>query len=130
MKFSKKYSFVEIEERWFELLYDENVSRIAKRRMDQVGRDKLRLIQSKIPFSSFEEEIIRGVSSINNSPIFEKILEQNRHIFHHARTSKVIEEHWRELKYFGLLSDQKTIACNDDLFEVNLLFLFLSFIFG
>lgn len=120
MKFSKKYSLVEIEERWFELLYDENVSNIAKRRMDQVGRDKLRLIQSKIPFSTAEEEIIRGVASITNNPLFEKILEQNRHIFHHARTSKVIEEHWRELKYFGLLIDQKPISCDDDLFEVNI----------
>lgn len=120
MKFSKKYSLIEIEERWFELLYDENVSRVARRRMDQVGRDKLRLIQSKIPFSAAEEEIIRGVTSMTSSTaqVFEKILEQNRHIFHHARTPKVIEEHWRELKYFGLLADQKSIVYDDALFEV------------
>ncbi|KAI1731647.1 FHA domain-containing protein [Ditylenchus destructor] len=121
MKFSKKYSLVEIEERWYELLYDENVSRLARKRMDALGRDKIRAIQAKIPFTTDEEDVIKSVSSTTSgtlTQVFDKLLDQNRQALHHARTAKVLEDYWRELKYYGLLLDQRPVIFDDDLLQI------------
>uniref|UniRef100_A0A183CKZ6 MCRS_N domain-containing protein n=1 Tax=Globodera pallida TaxID=36090 RepID=A0A183CKZ6_GLOPA len=110
MKFSKRYSLAEIEERWYDLLYDEQTSNLARKRMEQITKEKIRAIQSKIPFSHEEEHLIRKIPAVVQQNLvqlhIEQLLEQNQHIFHHARTVKVVEEHWRELKNVRLLIDQ------------------------
>lgn len=55
MKFSKKYGLIELEERWYELLYDENSSKAAKKRMETLGKEKIKNILSKIPFSNGQQ---------------------------------------------------------------------------
>uniref|UniRef100_A0A914I9D8 FHA domain-containing protein n=1 Tax=Globodera rostochiensis TaxID=31243 RepID=A0A914I9D8_GLORO len=123
MKFSKRYSLAEIEERWYDLLYDEQTSNLARKRMEQITKEKIRAIQSKIPFSHEEEHLIRKIPAVVQQNLvqlhIEQLLEQNQHIFHHARTVKVVEEHWRELKNVRLLIDQS--PQRDDNQEENLL---------
>lgn len=122
MKFTKKFTLADIEEHWYELMYDENLSRAARKRMDGHNKEKIRAIQSRIPFSTDEEDIIRSVPSGTEgdklASVFEGLREQHKEIFHHARNAKVIEDHWRELKYWGLLADQKPVAFEDDLVQV------------
>jgi chemotaxis methyl-accepting protein methylase len=99
MKFSKKYSLVEIEERWYELLYDENASKEAKKKMNSLSREKVRSLLSKIPFSSEEDKLIRSIPSNTSqqqmSILMEDMLIRQSETFHHARTLKILEEHWR-----------------------------------
>lgn len=123
MNFSRKYSLAELEERWYSLLYHEEMSRAARKRMDAIGRERIRQIQSKIPFSVTEEDIIRAIpSSVTLSPsFFERVLDQNRAEFHHARTSKVLEDYWRDLKYYNLLVDQKPMHSENELLDVSFL---------
>lgn len=122
MKFTKRFTLADIEEHWYELMYDENLSRPAKKRMDGHNKEKIRAIQSRIPFSTEEEDIIRTVPSGTEgekvTAAIANLLEQHKEMFHHARNVKVIEEHWRELKYWGLLSDQKQVPHDDDLAQV------------
>ncbi|CAK5054371.1 unnamed protein product [Meloidogyne enterolobii] len=111
MRFSRRYTLEQIEERWYELLYDEESSLIAKRRMEQMEKQKIISIQERIPFSLSEENLLRQIPSSAPQPIssiLSKILEQNRDTtFHYARTVKILEEHWRELRLYGLLNDQR-----------------------
>lgn len=111
MKFSKRYTLPEIEERWYDLLYNEQTSNLARQRMEQLSKDRIRTIQAKIPFSHEEEHLIRQIPSTILQHLLhlnlEQLLEQNQHAFHHARTVRVLEEHWRELKHARLLADQQ-----------------------
>ena len=121
MKFSKRFTLAEIEERWWLLLYDENTSFNSKRRIEGLNKEKTRLIQSRIPFSADEEQLVRSVVSgtQQTAQCFEQLVEQNRQVFHHARTPKVVEEYWRELKYYGLLVDQRPPVMDDELLQVS-----------
>uniref|UniRef100_A0A915LGR7 Microspherule protein N-terminal domain-containing protein n=1 Tax=Meloidogyne javanica TaxID=6303 RepID=A0A915LGR7_MELJA len=91
MRFSRRYTLEQIEERWYELLYDEESSLIAKRRMEQMEKQKIISIQERIPFSLSEENLLRQIPSSTPQPIssiLSKILEQNRDTtFHYARTT-------------------------------------------
>lgn len=119
MSFSKKYSFEEIEERWYELLYVEEISRLAKKRMDNINREKSLQIQAKIPLNNEEDVLLCSIASNNSNPQkFDEILKENSTIFHFARTSKVLEEMWRERKFYGLLIDQKPLIIDDSLLQV------------
>ncbi|KAL3098721.1 hypothetical protein niasHT_024475 [Heterodera trifolii] len=110
MKFSKRYSLAEIEERWYDMLYNEQTSTLTRKRMEQISKEKIRAIQSKIPFSHEEEHLIRQIPSNVQQHLLQlhidQLLEQNQQIFHHSRTLKAVEEHWRELKNVRLLIDQ------------------------
>lgn len=121
MKFSKPHTLADIEERWYLLMYDENISFMAKKRMESIAREKVRFIQSKIPFSTQEEEILIMIPSTKTSQhVFDEALERNRHVFHYARNSKVLEEHWKELKFWGLLVDQSPQMFDEELLRVSL----------
>uniref|UniRef100_A0A914CKF7 FHA domain-containing protein n=1 Tax=Acrobeloides nanus TaxID=290746 RepID=A0A914CKF7_9BILA len=117
MRFSKPHTLADIEERWYLLMYDETISVMAKKRMETVPREKIRAIQSRIPFSASEENLLIMIPSTKTGQhIFEDVLDRNRHVFHHARNPKVVEDHWKELKFWGLLVDQ-----NPQMFEEELL---------
>lgn len=119
MKFSKPHTLSDIEERWYLLMYDENISAMAKKRMESIAREKVRSIQSKIPFSTQEEEVLIMVPSTKTGQhVFDEILERNRHAFHYARNSKVLEDHWKELKFWGLLVDQTPQMFDEELLRV------------
>jgi len=79
--------------------------------MEQMEKQKIISIQERIPFSLSEENLLRQIPSSAPQPIssiLSKILEQNRDTtFHYARTVKILEEHWRELRLYGLLNDQR-----------------------
>lgn len=121
LSFSKKYSFEEVEERWYELLYVDEISRLAKKRMDNVNREKSLQIQSKIPLNAEEDALLCSIPSNNTNPQkFEELIKENLSVFHFARTTKVLEEMWRERKFYGLLVDQKPLIIDDNLLQVEI----------
>jgi hypothetical protein len=93
------------------LLYNEQASQVARKRMEQVSKEKISAIQSKLPFSMREEHLISNLPANIQLPLrpqLEKMLELHMDVFHYSRTPKVLEEHWRELKAAWLLVDQRT----------------------
>jgi hypothetical protein len=78
--------------------------------MEQMSKERIQSIMSRIPFSYREEQLISEIPSNVGQNLhlhLERLLEQHRNAFHHARTIKGLEEHWRTLKASSLLVDQQ-----------------------
>ncbi|VDN04758.1 unnamed protein product [Thelazia callipaeda] len=110
IRFSRPFTLPEIEERWYQLLYDETVSLIAKKRIADLNVETINAIQSRTVFTVKEEELLSSIPSTTaNSDLatFEQLLQQNKGAFHHARTASILQQHWLEMKSWDLLQDQR-----------------------
>ncbi|KAL3998443.1 N-terminal region of micro-spherule family protein [Acanthocheilonema viteae] len=110
VRFSRLFTRAEIEERWYELLYDEVASNIAKRRIADLSVETISAVQSRTVFTVEEEELLSAIPSTTGGSdlaVFEQLLERNKEAFHHARTAYVLQQHWLEMKNWDLLQDQR-----------------------
>lgn len=108
VKFSCKFTVQELSTRWFSLLYDVGISRIAVGAMRNLHPEMIANVQSKALFSKAEEEILATIKSNDNptDETFQELLKKNSTIFYHARTPKILKIHWELMKQYSLLSDQ------------------------
>ncbi|KAF2364320.1 Microspherule protein N-terminal domain [Trinorchestia longiramus] len=108
VKFSCKFTLGEIQERWYALLYDPTVSKVAQQAMKNLHPEQISAIESKALFSKAEEEILSTIKS--NSALelerFEALLQNYPDVFHVGRTAKSLLSHWQQLKQYYLLPDQ------------------------
>ncbi|VDK73351.1 unnamed protein product [Litomosoides sigmodontis] len=110
VRFSRSFSRSEIEERWYELLYDEAASNIAKKRIADLSVETISAVQSRTVFTVEEEELLSAIPSTTTGSdlaVFEQVLGRNKEAFHHARTASVLQQHWLEMKNWDLLQDQR-----------------------
>ncbi|VDK63195.1 unnamed protein product [Onchocerca ochengi] len=110
IRFSRPFTRAEIEERWYELLYDEAVSNIAKKRIADLSVETISAVQSRTVFTIEEEELLSAIPSTTSGSdlaVFEQILGRNKEAFHHARTASVLQQHWLEMKNWDLLQNQR-----------------------
>ncbi|EFO21183.1 cell cycle-regulated factor p78 [Loa loa] len=110
VRFSRPFTRAEIEERWYELLYDETISNIAKRRIADLSVETISAVQSRTVFTIEEEELLSAIPSTTTGSdlsVFEQVLGRNKEAFHHARTACVLQQHWLEMKNWDLLQDQR-----------------------
>jgi microspherule protein 1 len=108
VKFSCKFTVQELSNRWYSLLYDESISRIAVTSMRNLHPEMISAVQCKALFSKAEEEILAGVKS-GDSPTdenFQELLTKNATVFYHARTPKSLMIHWELMRQYSLLNDQ------------------------
>ncbi|XP_050671049.1 microspherule protein 1 isoform X2 [Leptidea sinapis] len=108
VKFSCRFTVAELQSRWYALLYNAEISRVAVAAMRNLHPDLVATIQQQALYSTAEEELLGTITS-NSHPILEKfqeLLEQNPHVFYPTRTAKSIMEHWQLLKQYHLLPDQ------------------------
>uniref|UniRef100_A0A1I7ZW65 FHA domain-containing protein n=1 Tax=Steinernema glaseri TaxID=37863 RepID=A0A1I7ZW65_9BILA len=107
-KFSCAMSLVEIEERWYQLMYSDTFSKMAKKRMSSLSREEVKSVLGRIPYSKAEEAIISELGPTEPADCtFEQVLQSNADVFHYARTPNLIRNHWRTLFHWSLLKDQK-----------------------
>uniref|UniRef100_A0A0N4ZFU7 FHA domain-containing protein n=1 Tax=Parastrongyloides trichosuri TaxID=131310 RepID=A0A0N4ZFU7_PARTI len=122
---SKKFSLHEVEERWYDLMYNDTINKQVKKRIEVMNKDVIKEIQSKIPFSLKEEDIVGRIHSTTkvNLGTFEDLLQQHPNIFHVARTSKVLHDFWQSLNKIGFLEDQRashyTDVATEKLFDIS-----------
>lgn len=111
-KFSCRFTLQEIQQRWYALLYDSNVSRVAVQAMRNLHPELITSVQSRTLYSKAEEDLLGTIKS-TPSPVldtFQKLLESNSQIFYPARTSKSLMAHWQLMKQYHLLPDQTVQA--------------------
>uniref|UniRef100_A0A6G1SEW9 Microspherule protein 1 n=1 Tax=Aceria tosichella TaxID=561515 RepID=A0A6G1SEW9_9ACAR len=110
VKFSCKFSFQEVEERWYALLYCAPIQRVAMAAMRQLPSDIVALIHAKTLFSREEEELLATITIPPNKmtyvpPLetFKQLLESNSHVFVPFRTDKHLRTHWLAMRYYNLI---------------------------
>jgi len=108
VKFSCNFTLREIQDRWYALLYEPVISKLAQQAMKQLPVDIIHKIQNAALWNKEEEKVISEVLANSNPTIqiFEKLLEDNQDVFHKSRTAKTIHNHWLLMKHYQLLVDQ------------------------
>uniref|UniRef100_A0AAY4E0H3 Microspherule protein 1 n=1 Tax=Denticeps clupeoides TaxID=299321 RepID=A0AAY4E0H3_9TELE len=108
VKFSCRFTLREIQERWYALLYDPVISKLAWQAMRQLHPEAIAAIQSKALFSQAEEALLAKISSTSQPKleVFQEVLSKHPSVFYPSRTSKSLLVHWQLLKQYYLLEDQ------------------------
>ncbi|KAM6946509.1 microspherule protein 1 isoform 2-T2 [Lycodopsis pacificus] len=108
VKFSCRFTLREIKERWYALLYDPVISKLAWQAMRQLHPEAIAAIQSKALFSQAEEGLLAKIGSTSQPKldVFQELLSKHPGVFHPSRTPKSLLVHWQLLKQYYLLDDQ------------------------
>lgn len=120
VKFSCRFLVSELQSRWYALLYNAEVSRVAVAAMRNLHPDIVASVQQQALYSIAEEDLLGTLTSTTdpNLDVFQELLDQNPHVFYPSRTAKSLLTHWKQLKQFHLLPDQVVQPLpkgNDDL---------------
>lgn len=67
MKFSCRFTFQEIQQRWQALLYDPIVSKIAVAAIRNLHPDMIAAVQAKALFSKAEEDLLSSIKSVSST---------------------------------------------------------------
>ncbi|KAM6112310.1 microspherule protein 1 isoform 1-T1 [Phoenicopterus ruber ruber] len=108
VKFSCRFNLREIQERWYALLYDPIISKLACQAMRQLHPEAIAAIQSKVLFSKAEEQLLNKVGSTSQPTLdtFQDLLHKHPDVFYPSRTAKALQLHWQLMKQYYLLDDQ------------------------
>ncbi|NWU58616.1 MCRS1 protein, partial [Dromas ardeola] len=108
VKFSCRFNLREIQERWYALLYDPIISKLACQAMRQLHPEAIAAIQSKVLFSKAEEQLLTKVGSTSQPTLdtFQELLHKHPDVFYPSRTAKALQLHWQLMKQYYLLDDQ------------------------
>ncbi|XP_073681552.1 microspherule protein 1 [Garra rufa] len=108
VKFSCRFTLREIQERWYALLYDPVISKLAWQAMRQLHPEAIAAIQSKALFSQAEEALLSKITSSSQPKleVFQDLLNKHPNVFYPSRTAKNLMVHWQLLKQYYLLEDQ------------------------
>ncbi|CAL1531770.1 unnamed protein product [Lymnaea stagnalis] len=108
VKFSCRFTLKEIEERWYALLYDPAISKLAMEAARQLHQEAVATIQGKALYSNAEEKLLGTFASTSQPTVesFQTLLQQHPDVFHPARTAKTLQSHWLLMKQYHLLPDQ------------------------
>ncbi|KAK0163492.1 hypothetical protein PV327_007167 [Microctonus hyperodae] len=107
-KFSCRFTLQEIQQRWYALLYDSAVSRVAVQAMRNLHPELIASVQARTLYSKTEEDLLGTIKSTPQPMLetFQKLLETNAQTFYPARTAKALMAHWQLMKQYHLLPDQ------------------------
>ncbi|XP_064646728.1 microspherule protein 1-like [Lineus longissimus] len=108
VKFSCKFTLKEVQERWYALLYDPVISKLALSAMYQLHPDVVASVQSKALFSKAEEKAIGTIPSTSqpSTDTFQELMNKFPAAFHPYRMPKSLYNHWLLMKQYHLLPDQ------------------------
>ncbi|XP_076456500.1 microspherule protein 1-like [Babylonia areolata] len=108
VKFSCHFTIKEIQERWYALLYDPTISKLAMQAMKQLHPETIAAIQGKSLFSQNEENLLAKLQSTSSPQLetFQELLTKHPDVFHPLRTPKSLMTHWQLMKQYHLLPDQ------------------------
>lgn len=108
VKFTCKFTLREIEDRWYALLYDPVIAKIAVSAMRQLHPDVIAAVHRKALFSVEEEELLKKITSTSQptEETFQELLNGHTETFLLHRTARCLMNHWTLMKHYHLLTDQ------------------------
>ncbi|KAK2174688.1 hypothetical protein NP493_785g01002 [Ridgeia piscesae] len=108
VKFSCKFTLKEIQERWYALLYDPVLSKLAMQAIKHLHPDVVASVHARALFSKQEETVMGKVVSTSQPTVdtFQDLLLKNPTVFYPGRRAKVLYNHWLLMKQYHLLPDQ------------------------
>ena len=111
VKFSCHFSLSEVQERWYALMYDPVISKLAMEAVRNLPQEVVLKVTKATPFSREEEDAIAGcgiksTSATVDLAVFEKVLTSQPGVFHPTRTARALLTHWQYMKQYSLLPDQ------------------------
>ncbi|CAG9760505.1 unnamed protein product [Ceutorhynchus assimilis] len=108
VKFSCKFTKKEITARWFALLYDHAVSRVAVQNIRNLHPEVFAAVQRKALWSEEEDRILGTIKSNSNPTLetFADLLAKHPVEFYYGRTPEFLFCHWQSLRQCYLLLDQ------------------------
>ncbi|EDV21072.1 uncharacterized protein TRIADDRAFT_30763, partial [Trichoplax adhaerens] len=108
VKFSCRFTLRDIEERWYSLLYDPVISKLAISAIKPLHPDTIAAAQNNALWSKEEQQLLGGITSVNSPSldVFKQMLMDNADTFHTSRTPKTLYNHWLLMRQYRLLPDQ------------------------
>lgn len=108
VKFTCKFTLREIEDRWYALLYDPVIAKIAVSAMRQLHPDVIASVHRKALFSIEEEALLKQIQSYSQptEETFQELLNNHTETFLLHRTARCLMNHWTSMKHYHLLADQ------------------------
>ena len=108
VKFSCHFTLSEIQERWYALLYDPVISKLAMEAVRNLPQEIVHKVTKDTPFSREEEDALAnsGLKSTTASldvSHFESLLSSQPSVFHPSRTGRSLMTHWQYMKQYSLL---------------------------
>ena len=113
VKFSCHFTLAEIQERWYNIMYEPVVSQLALQAIRNLKPELVHKVLLQAPFSKEEETALNSVDTkyLEANPQaavkeFEDLLARKPDVFHSLRTGAALHVHWQYLKFHNLLTDQ------------------------
>lgn len=108
VKFSCRFTLVEVQERWYALLYDPVISALARQTMKSLPHEVANETHAKAPFSEAEEKILSKILTSSQPTVetFQNSIQNNTLTFHKHRTAAALQKHWNLMKQYHLIEDQ------------------------
>lgn len=109
IQFTRPFTLQEIQERWYQLLYNQAVSKHAQEAIRELPTEIINKIHENVLWSEHEELILSAIpidNETNDLFHFQTLLDKFRHIFYPHRTADSLRNHYNCMKTYGLLNDQ------------------------
>ena len=111
VKFSCHFTLGEIQERWYALMYDPVISKLAMEASRNLSQEVVHKVAKATPFSREEEDALascglKSTSANVDTSHFERLLASQPTVFHPSRGARALLTHWQYMRQYSLLPDQ------------------------
>ncbi|CAI8050452.1 Microspherule protein 1 [Geodia barretti] len=109
VKFSCRFTLKEVQERWYALLYDPQISKIAIEAMRTLPPGVVTMALNNALWSVEEEAVLARIPSTDAGHLetFQSLLKAHPSVFHACRTPTSLHHHWVLMGHYKLLNNQK-----------------------
>ena len=111
VKFSCHFTLSEVQERWYALMYDPVISKLAMEAVRNLPQEVVNRVTKATPFSKEEEDAIgncgiKSTAATVDLAVFEQLRSSQAAVFHPTRSGRSLLTHWQYMKQYSLLPDQ------------------------
>jgi len=111
VKFSCHFTLLEVQERWYALMYDPVISKLAMEAVRNLPQEVVNRVTKATPFSKEEEDAIgncgiKSTAATVDLAVFEQLRSSQAAVFHPTRSGRSLLTHWQYMKQYSLLPDQ------------------------